>query len=140
MIGRFIARAAVLAALMFVLCGYTEGTVEYYIAVAEKFVVLGMPDKTAAYYAKAIATDPRSPLPYRSRAFLRLRQGQKDAAIADFTRAIDLAPHVPDDYLSRGLAYSDAGEKEKADADFRRACELGDKSGCLFLRSGGGGE
>ena len=138
MFGKFFFRGAVLAVLTFVLCGYTEGTVEYYVAVAEKFVVLGMPDKTAAYYAKAMATDPRSPLPYRSRAFLHLKQGRQEQAFADFTRAIELAPDAADGYLSRGLAYSDAGEKEKGDADFRRACALGDKSGCLLLRTGGG--
>jgi Tfp pilus assembly protein PilF len=117
-----------------VLCGFARGSVDYYVAYAEKFVALGQIDRAFAYLQLAVDADPTATSPYLSRAFLYLRQGERDKALADFTRVIELRPAESTGYLSRGMIYSGEGEHDKARADYRRACDLGDSGGCEFLK------
>lgn len=123
----------VLAILFLILCGFTPGTVDYYVAYAQKQIATGKTADALATLAKAIALDPRAPSPYTSRAFLYLKLGKRNEALADFSTVIALRPEAADGYLSRAFVYLDAGEHEKAAADFDKACRLGDANGCSFL-------
>ncbi|HEY6837584.1 MAG TPA: tetratricopeptide repeat protein [Geobacteraceae bacterium] len=116
-----------------ILCGFTPGTVDYYVAYAQTQVATGKIADAFATLAKAIDLDPRAPSPYASRAFLYLKLGKRDEALADFSTVIALSPKAPDGYVSRAFVYLDVGEHEKAVADFDMACRLGDASGCAFL-------
>ncbi len=123
----------VLVLSFLILCGFTPGTVDYYVAYAQKQIATGKTADAFVTLAKAIALDPEAPSPYTSRAFLYLKLGKRDEALADFSTVIALSPNAPDGYLSRAFVYLDVGEHEKAVADFDKACRLGDASGCSFF-------
>ncbi|HEY6008724.1 MAG TPA: tetratricopeptide repeat protein, partial [Geobacteraceae bacterium] len=117
-------RTILLVLAVSLLCAFTPGSPEYYVALAEKYVATGKPAVAFACLERAIALAPDRPDAYVSRAFLFLKQGDRHRAIADFSRVIELRPAAADIYLSRGFAHAEGGEPALAEADYRKACDI----------------
>lgn len=94
------------------------------------------PARALADYDTAIELDSSSPLYYRTRGTLLIRQGRVDSAIADFTAALGLGDEVGQVYVDRAEAWIEKGRFDNALADCDQALECDPRLVSAYLTRG----
>jgi tetratricopeptide (TPR) repeat protein len=88
---------------------------------ANLFNIEGKNDSSLAHYAKSIAMNPDSYIPYMNRAKIYVAMSRWKEAIGDYDHAIAIRPETGEPYFRRATCYAQLGDQAKAKADMDQA-------------------
>jgi tetratricopeptide (TPR) repeat protein len=94
----------------------------FYWGIADGLV--GDYDDAIQNLTEFIRSEPKEPIAWVMRGWVRARTHDYDQALLDFTEALRLAPNNAGVYLHRGLAYYQKSDYDRAILDFTAALRL----------------